>query len=77
VPFTKLMVANRGEIAIRCFRAGAELGLRTVAVYSPADKLQPHRYGVIILRSMRWWGEGRFVCESVNDGRRRARATTN
>lgn len=33
-----------GEIAIRVFRAGTELGLRTVAVYSPADRLQPHRY---------------------------------
>eukprot|EP01025_Chloroclados_australasicus_P027830 TRINITY_DN2754_c0_g1_i6.p1 TRINITY_DN2754_c0_g1~~TRINITY_DN2754_c0_g1_i6.p1 ORF type:complete len:1182 (+),score=199.76 TRINITY_DN2754_c0_g1_i6:462-4007(+) len=38
------MCANRGEIAIRVFRAGQELGLRTVAVYSPADRLQPHRY---------------------------------
>ncbi|GBF90515.1 pyruvate carboxylase [Raphidocelis subcapitata] len=44
VPFRKIMCANRGEIAIRIFRAGTELGLRTVAVYSPSDKLQPHRY---------------------------------
>lgn len=44
MPFTKILAANRGEIAIRIFRAGTELGLRTVAVYSPADKLQPHRY---------------------------------
>eukprot|EP00798_Chlamydomonas_sp_ICE-L_P008825 gene8825-67_t len=44
VPFKKIMAANRGEIAIRIFRAGIELGLRTVAVYSPADRLQPHRY---------------------------------
>ncbi|GAX77798.1 hypothetical protein CEUSTIGMA_g5241.t1 [Chlamydomonas eustigma] len=44
VPFKKILCANRGEISIRVFRAGAELGLRTVAVYSPADRLQPHRY---------------------------------
>lgn len=43
-PFKKILCANRGEIAIRVFRAGKELGLRTVSVYSPADRLQPHRY---------------------------------
>jgi pyruvate carboxylase len=31
VPFKKIMAANRGEIAIRVFRAGTELGLRTVS----------------------------------------------
>lgn len=44
MPFKKILCANRGEIAIRIFRAGTELGLRTVAIYSPADRLQPHRY---------------------------------
>lgn len=39
-----LLVANRSEIAIRCFRAATELGLRTVAVYSHEDRFSLHRY---------------------------------
>jgi pyruvate carboxylase len=39
----KLLVANRSEIAIRIFRAAAELGLQTVAVYSREDRFALHR----------------------------------
>ncbi|MFB4166086.1 biotin carboxylase N-terminal domain-containing protein, partial [Alteribacillus sp. JSM 102045] len=40
----KLLVANRGEIAIRIFRACTELHIRTVAVYSKEDSSAFHRY---------------------------------
>src|SRR3954447_19760002 len=39
----KLLVANRGEIAIRVFRSTHELGLRTVAIYSHEDRFAIHR----------------------------------
>ena len=38
------MAANRGEIAIRVFRAATELGLRTVAIYAEEDRLGAHRF---------------------------------
>ncbi len=40
---TKILVANRGEIAIRAFRAAVELGKRTVAVYPYEDRYSLHR----------------------------------
>ena len=40
--FKKILIANRGEIAIRIMRACKELGAKTVAVYSDADKNSMH-----------------------------------
>lgn len=43
-PFKKLLVANRGEIAIRVLRAASELKLRTVAIFTYEDRYSLHRY---------------------------------
>ena len=40
----KILVANRGEIAIRVFRAAEELGLKTAAIYSKEDRFALHRF---------------------------------
>ena len=42
--FQKILIANRGEIAIRVSRAANELGKRTVSVYAEEDKLGLHRF---------------------------------
>jgi pyruvate carboxylase len=43
-PYKKIMVANRGEIAIRVLRAASELQLRTVAIFTYEDRYSLHRY---------------------------------
>ena len=42
--FKKILIANRGEIAIRIMRAANELGKKTVGIYAQEDKLSLHRY---------------------------------
>ena len=40
--FEKILIANRGEIAVRIIRACRAMNIKTVAVYSPADKHALH-----------------------------------
>jgi geranyl-CoA carboxylase alpha subunit len=43
-PFSKILIANRGEIALRIHRTARAIGLKTVSVYSDADANSLHRY---------------------------------
>jgi pyruvate carboxylase len=47
VTLRKVLVANRGKIAIRACRASNELGIRTVAVYTPDDRSSQHRLDAV------------------------------
>ena len=40
--FKKILIANRGEVALRVLRACKEMGISTVAIYSEADKNLKH-----------------------------------
>src|SRR5690554_6083054 len=42
IKIKKILVANRGEISLRIMRTAKEMNIRTVAVYSEADRLSPH-----------------------------------
>src|SRR5436189_5719462 len=43
-PLSKLMAANRSEIAVRIFRSATELTVRTVAIYAQEDRFCVHRF---------------------------------
>ena len=63
--FQKVLCANRGEIAIRVFRACAELGIRTVAVFSEEDATNQHRYKADESYLV---GEGKGAVQAYLDG---------
>src|SRR5678815_4220675 len=63
-PIKSLLVANRGEIAIRVMRAANELGIRTVSIYSQEDRFSLHRMKADESYLV---GEGRAAVEAYLD----------
>src|SRR5262245_10419789 len=59
--FTKLLIANRGEVAIRIARAAAEHGLRTVALYSEDDAASLHPRHCDEARALRGSGPAAYL----------------
>lgn len=49
VPLSKILIANRGEIACRVIRSARKMGIQTVAVYSDADRNAMHVAMVSVL----------------------------
>jgi acetyl/propionyl-CoA carboxylase alpha subunit len=58
---TNLLVANRGEIAIRIMRAAAELGIRTLAIYSEDDATALHTRKADEARPLRGAGAAAYL----------------
>ena len=68
----KLVIANRGEIALRILRACKELGIKTVAVHSTADYSLKHVLlaGVAMVVAAGWWPPARATARSRHQVRR-------
>jgi len=61
MPIERLLIANRGEVAIRIARAAAELGIETVSVYSTDDAAALHRYRSTSSRPLAAAGPGAYL----------------
>jgi biotin carboxylase len=59
-----LLIANRGEIAIRVMRAATELGIRTIAIHSQEDRFSLHRTKA---DEATWWARGKGPIDAYLD----------